>query len=120
MDGVSVESNKTASIKVIAHLYDFFWERFHYSSPTSHTIKDLLATHFPPQNNQIRHTAINSSIVQDELKKRKEIKAVVVTNIFYFEELETQSMLLFTSCLIYQIESIRNRELKIKNYKRGV
>lgn len=29
-------------------------------------------------------------------------------------------MLLFTSYLINQIESIRNRELKTKNYKRGV
>jgi len=55
--------NKGADIKVITYLHNFFWKRFHYSSPTSHTIKDLLTTYFPPQDNQIKHAVINSSHV---------------------------------------------------------
>ncbi|MGB6371008.1 MAG: hypothetical protein WBF68_08255 [Atribacterota bacterium] len=54
---------KSIRIKVITHHHDFFWERFHYSSPTRQTIKDLLCTYFPPRGNQIKNTAINSNHV---------------------------------------------------------
>ena len=34
-----------------------------FDNSTYQTIKDLPATHFPPQDNQIKHTVINSSHV---------------------------------------------------------
>ena len=71
---------------MIAHHHDFFWERSHFNNPTCKTIKKILVTYFPPQDNQIKHTVINS-IFWDELKKRKEIKVVVITGIFNSEEL---------------------------------
>lgn len=75
---------KTTGIKVITHHHDFFWESSRYSNPTCQTIRDFLATYFPPQNNQIKHTVINS-LAQKELKRRRGINAVVVPNIFDFE-----------------------------------
>lgn len=74
---------KLASIKVIAHHHDFFWERAHYSNPTCQTIKDFFTTYFPPQDDQIKHIVINS-IARDELEKRRGIKAVVIPNVFDF------------------------------------
>ncbi len=75
---------KSTGIKVITHHHDFFWERSRYSNPTCQTIKDFLATYFPPQDNLIKHTVINS-IAQNELKIRRGIDAVVIPNIFDFE-----------------------------------
>ena len=75
---------KSIGIKVITHHHDFFWERSHYCNPTCQTIENFLAIHFPPQNNQIEHTVINS-IARDELKKRRGIDARVVPNVFDFE-----------------------------------
>jgi len=75
-----IESNR---VKTIAHHHDFFWERSYYKNPTCQTIKNLLALYFPPQNNLISHTVINS-IARDELKKRRGIDAGVIPNIFDF------------------------------------
>ena len=76
-----IESNR---IKTITHHHDFFWERFCYNNPTCKTVKDILTTYFPPRDNQIEHTVINS-IARDELKRRRGIDAMVVPNVFDFE-----------------------------------
>jgi len=76
---------KVAGIRVIAHHHDFFWERVNYSNPTCKTVKDILTFYFPPKDNQTKHIVINS-IAQDELEKRRGIKAVVIPNVFDFEE----------------------------------
>lgn len=76
---------KSAGIKTISHHHDFFWERVNYSNPTCKTVKDILTLYFPPKDNQIKHTVINS-IARDELEKRRGIKAVVIPNVFNFEE----------------------------------
>lgn len=76
---------KSAGIKTISHHHDFFWERSHFDYPTCKTVKDILTLYFPPKDNQIKHTVINS-IARDELEKRRGIKAVVIPNVFNFEE----------------------------------
>ena len=78
---------KSNGIKTITHHHDFFWERSHFSNPTCHKVKSILANYFPPQDNQIRHTVINS-IAQHELKIRRGIDATVIPNIFDFEGTE--------------------------------
>ena len=76
---------KSAGIKTISHHHDFFWERVNYSNPTCKTVKDILTLYFPPKDTHIKHTVINS-IARDELEKRRGIKAVVIPNVFNFEE----------------------------------
>jgi len=78
---------KSAGIKTVSHHHDFFWERSHFDYPTCKTVKEVLVTYFPPQDSLIRHAVINS-IVQNELKTRRGIDAVVIPNIFDFEGTE--------------------------------
>ena len=75
---------KSTGIKVITHHHDFFWERSRFNNPTCKTIKKILVTYFPPQDNQIKHTVINS-IARNELKIKKGIDSVVVPNVFDFK-----------------------------------
>lgn len=75
---------ESTGIKTISHHHDFFWERNHFSYPTCETIKKILLSYFPPNNQLITHSVINT-LARDELKKRKGVHSVVVPNIFDFE-----------------------------------
>ncbi|MGL1894286.1 MAG: glycosyltransferase family 4 protein [Spirochaetaceae bacterium] len=67
----------------IVHHHDFYWEREKYSNPTCSGIKDLLNRYFPPKAPFIKHCVINN-IAKEEIKKRKDIDAAVVPNVFDF------------------------------------
>jgi len=72
-------------VNAICHHHDFHWERELYSHPKVGFVKDLLKTYFPPVHKRIAHVCINQ-IAKDELKKRYDVDAKVVPNVFEFEQ----------------------------------
>ncbi|NOU60370.1 glycosyltransferase family 4 protein [Marinifilum caeruleilacunae] len=72
-------------VKAICHHHDFHWERELYSNPKVSFVNDLLDKHFPPVSNQVKHVCINH-IAKIELKNRYGLEAVVVPNVFEFEQ----------------------------------
>ena len=76
---------KKTGVKAICHHHDFHWERDLYSNPKVNFVNDLLSEYFPPTDELILHICINH-IAKKELKKRFDIEAVVVPNVFDFLE----------------------------------
>ncbi len=76
---------KKTGVKAICHHHDFHWERDLYSNPKVNFVNDLLSEYFPPTDERISHICINH-IAKNELKKRFDIEAVVVPNVFDFLE----------------------------------
>jgi glycosyltransferase involved in cell wall biosynthesis len=64
----------------IAHHHDFYWERSRF---LKNNVQDILDIAFPVQEKCLSHSCINS-IQQKELKKRFNIDATVVPNVFDF------------------------------------
>jgi len=76
---------KKTGMKTICHHHDFHWERVLYSNPKVNFVNDLLGEYFPITHKQISHICINH-IAKNEIKKRFNIEAVVVPNVFNFLE----------------------------------
>ena len=74
---------KSLGLPVIAHHHDFWWERDIYS-PTCPEIEALLVEEFPPAYPRAAHVVINS-LAQDELRRRRGLKATVVPNVMDFD-----------------------------------
>ena len=74
-------------VKVICHHHDFHWERERYQNPTSQLVKDYLVKYFPYLGENVSHCCINH-IAKAELKKRKNIDATVVPNVFDYMQKE--------------------------------
>ncbi len=65
----------------IAHHHDFYWERERFSV---NAIPDYLDSSFPPRNYDVQHVVINLAALE-ELSWRKGIPAVLMPNVFDFE-----------------------------------
>ena len=76
--------NKKNICKFIYHHHDFYFERERYSSPIFVSISKILETYFPYNGDAI-HCTINE-IAKNEIKKRKGINAIVVPNVFDFNQ----------------------------------
>jgi mannosylglucosylglycerate synthase len=66
---------------VIAHHHDFYWERQRFMN---NSVRDFLASAFPPNLPSIRHVVINS-IQEQQLASRTGIAAMVIPNVMDFD-----------------------------------
>lgn len=66
---------------VIAHHHDFHWERQRFMN---NSVRDFLASAFPPNLPSIRHVVINS-IQEQQLASRNGIAAMVIPNVMDFD-----------------------------------
>jgi len=66
---------------VIAHHHDFHWERQRFMN---NSVRDFLASSFPPNLPSIRHVVINS-IQEYQLASRTGIAAMVIPNVMDFD-----------------------------------
>lgn len=66
---------------VIAHHHDFHWERQRFMN---NSVRDYLASAFPPNLPSIRHVVINS-IQEQQLASRNGIAAMVIPNVMDFD-----------------------------------
>jgi len=76
---------KELGIRCIGHHHDFYWERKNFSQPTCSFVRQALEQYFPPKDDLISHVVINS-IVQKELKARRNLDSIIVPNVFDFNE----------------------------------
>lgn len=76
---------KELGIRCIGHHHDFYWERKNFSHPTCNFVRMALEEYYPPKDDLISHVVINS-IVQKELKARRNLDSVVIPNVFNFDE----------------------------------
>ena len=76
---------KELGVRCIGHHHDFYWERDNFSHPTCNFVHKALEEYYPPKYDLISHVVINS-IVQKELKARRNLDSVVIPNVFDFDE----------------------------------
>jgi len=76
---------KELGIRCIGHHHDFYWERKNFSQPTCNFVRKVLEEYYPPKDDLISHVVINS-IVQKELKVRRNLDSVVIPNVFDFDD----------------------------------
>ena len=69
----------------IIHSHDFYFEDSKEVQATCHTVESIYDRYFPTKLPNVRHVVINS-IAQMELKKRKGLNAMVVPNVFDFDQ----------------------------------
>ncbi len=77
------EAAKKTGIRFLAHHHDFYWERERYSNPTCLFVNEMLLEYFPPDLPNVTHVVINH-IAKQELWERRQLKAIVVPNVFDF------------------------------------
>lgn len=80
-----VNAIKALGIRCIGHHHDFYWERNNFSQPTCNFVRKALEEYYPPKDDLISHVVINS-IVQKELKVRRNLDSIVIPNVFDFDE----------------------------------
>lgn len=76
---------KELTIRCIGHHHDFYWERNNFSQPTCNFVRKVLEEYYPPKDDLISHVVINS-IVQKELKVRRNLDSIIIPNVFDFDE----------------------------------
>lgn len=76
---------KELGIRCIGHHHDFYWERNNFSKPTCNFVRKVLEEYYPPKDDLISHVVINS-IVQKELKVRRNLDSIIIPNVFDFDE----------------------------------
>lgn len=76
---------KELGIRCIGHHHDFYWERNNFSQPTCNFVRKVLEEYYPPKHDLISHVVINS-IVQKELKVRRNLDSIIIPNVFDFDE----------------------------------
>ncbi|MDD4572730.1 MAG: glycosyltransferase family 4 protein [Sphaerochaeta sp.] len=81
LDEVCFERN----LRVLAHHYDFYWERVVPVRLTCKRSMEVVDCYLPPHTQGYDHVVINSKAQQD-LKKRKGLQATVIPNVFDFSE----------------------------------
>jgi glycosyltransferase involved in cell wall biosynthesis len=69
----------------IIHSHDFYFEESGEVRPTCHTAASIYERYFPVKLPNVQHVVINR-IAQRELKRRKNIDATVVPNVFDFDQ----------------------------------
>jgi len=76
---------KELGIRCIGHHHDFYWERDNFSQPTCNFVRKALEEYYPPKDDLILHVVINS-IVQKELKAKRNLDSIIIPNVFDFNE----------------------------------
>ncbi|HAF61482.1 MAG TPA: glycosyl transferase family 1 [Anaerolineaceae bacterium] len=71
---------REGNIPTVAHHHDFYWERERFSQ---NCIPDLLDRYFPPDLPSMHHVVINS-LAQEQLQKKKGVRAEIIPNVFDF------------------------------------
>ena len=66
---------------VIAHHHDFYWERQRFMN---NSVRDYLASAFPPNLPSVRHVVINS-IQEHQLASRTGVAAMIIPNVMDFD-----------------------------------
>ncbi|GAI89611.1 unnamed protein product, partial [marine sediment metagenome] len=56
-----------------------------FSHPTCDFVRKVLEEYYPPKDDFISHVVINS-IVQNELKVRRNLDSIIIPNVFDFDE----------------------------------
>lgn len=69
----------------IIHSHDFYFEESGEVRPTCHTVASIYERYFPVKLPNVQHVVINR-IAQAQVKKRKNIDATVVPNVFDFDQ----------------------------------
>jgi glycosyltransferase involved in cell wall biosynthesis len=67
------------------HSHDFYFEESGEVRATCHTVASIYERYFPVKLPNVRHVVINR-IAQGELKRRKNLNATVVPNVFDFDQ----------------------------------
>jgi len=76
---------RKTGIAGIVHSHDFYFEDSGEVNPTCHTAESIYHRYFPPKLPNVQHVVINR-ISQSEIKRRKNINATVVPNVFDFDQ----------------------------------
>jgi glycosyltransferase involved in cell wall biosynthesis len=76
---------RKTGLPTIIHSHDFYFESSGEVRPTCHTVASIYERYFPTKLPNVQHVMINH-IAQAELKKRKNIDATVVPNVFDFDQ----------------------------------
>ncbi len=90
--GLAFEEYAKKGKTFIGHHHDFWWERAHLRNPTTEWGRRILEEHFPPDLPNLKHVVINS-VACHELKRRKNIEATVVPNVYDFSHIFTSEKL---------------------------
>lgn len=72
-------------IFTIATHHDFYWERKEFNLPRNGYLRQYMETYMPPKSKYIEHVVINS-LAQKEMKKRRNLDAHILPDIFDFNQ----------------------------------
>lgn len=76
---------RRTGLPAIVHSHDFYFEDSGEVRATCHAVASIYERYFPPKLPNVRHVVINR-ISQAEIKRRKNIDATVVPNVFDFDQ----------------------------------
>ncbi len=76
---------RRTGLPAIIHSHDFYFEDSGEVRATCHTVASIYERYFPPKLPNVQHVVINR-LAQREIKKRKNIDATVVPNVFDFDQ----------------------------------
>ena len=76
---------RKTGLPTIVHSHDFYFEESGEVEATCQTVASIYERYFPPKLPNVRHVVINR-IAQAEIKRRKNIDATVVPNVFDFDQ----------------------------------
>jgi glycosyltransferase involved in cell wall biosynthesis len=76
---------RKTGIPAIGHSHDFYFEDSGEVNATCHTVASIYDRYFPPKLPNVQHVVINR-LSQGEIKRRKNIDATVVPNVFDFDQ----------------------------------
>ena len=79
------EALETSGMKAICHNHDFWWEDSGEVYPTCPEVVEFYEKYAPPVLDHVQHVTINR-IARGELKKRRDVEATVVPNVFDFDQ----------------------------------
>lgn len=74
---------RRTGLPAIIHSHDFYFEESGEVEATCHTVASIYERYFPPRLPQVTHVVINR-IAREEIRRRKQIEANVVPNVFDF------------------------------------
>jgi len=74
---------KKFKLPCLATHHDFYWERKEYQIPRNEYLRNYMEKFMPPKSKYIQHVVINS-LAKRELKKRSDIDAEVMGDVFDF------------------------------------
>jgi glycosyltransferase involved in cell wall biosynthesis len=76
---------RKTGLPAIMHSHDFYYEDSGEVNATCQTVASIYERYFPTKLPNVQHVVINR-ISQGELKKRKNLNAIVVPNVFDFDQ----------------------------------